>query len=193
MEFQLDGTAALAAHFRPISPPSLLAATGAARSGADPGELGDLARQLEELVLWVRNRAAEARARQAVRFGRVEIEPWTQTVRRDGVRVPVTRTEFRLLSVLVRRPGRVVHREELHQEVWGPDVRHRSRAIDTHIARLRQKVETDPAHPRHILTVPCLGYRFEPRGEAVPQVPSSRTEELCELDVVGRCLPPRSA
>jgi two-component system KDP operon response regulator KdpE len=78
--------------------------------------------------------------------------------------VDVTRTEFRLLYALLRRPGRIVGRDELLAEVWGPQVRHRSRAIDTHIARLRRKLEPEPAAPRHIRTAPYLGYRFDPHG-----------------------------
>lgn len=155
-------------------------------AAADPQSLGDLVRRLEELVVWFRTREAEQRTRQVLRFGGVEVEPWAQVVRREGRPVPLTRTEFRLLLTLVSRPGQVVERAALLAAVWGPEVRHRSRAIDTHIARLRQKLEADPARPRHILTAPYRGYRFVPAGRP-PVVPSHATsEELCDLDVVGR-------
>jgi two-component system response regulator RegX3 len=61
----------------------------------------------------------------------------------------------------MRREGRVVTRPELMQEVWGPDAAIGPRVIDTHIARLRRKLEAEPAQPRHILTALNLGYRFQ--------------------------------
>jgi two-component system KDP operon response regulator KdpE len=66
----------------------------------------------------------------------------------------VTGTEFRLLLALMRRRGAIASRMELLREVWG--------ASDTHIARLRRKLEDDPANPRHILTALAWGYRFRP-------------------------------
>jgi two-component system KDP operon response regulator KdpE len=154
----------LALPFRPIRPvphadPPLLA-----DGVALPDDLGDLVRRLEDVVKWLRTRRASGSEAAIVHFGTVEVEVATQSIRRNGARVPVTRTEFRLLYALMRRRGEIVSRSELATEVWGPDVRLRSRAIDTHIARLRRKLEDDPAHPRHIHTAPYLGYRFDPRG-----------------------------
>ena len=165
MEFPIDGTAALVAvPFRPIRPDSgqLRALLGA--GGPDAAELGELVQRLEEVVRWLRVREADHRQEAVVRFGEIEVEPVTQNIRRRGVPVPVTRIEFRLLYALMRRPGQVVSRDALFAEVWGAGVRLRSRAIDTHIARLRRKLEVDPAAPRHIRTAPYLGYRFDPRG-----------------------------
>jgi DNA-binding response OmpR family regulator len=96
-----------------------------------------------------------------VRFGDVEIEPATQTIHRGGSAVAVTRTEFRILFALMRRAGATVTRDELRGAVWGPDAPIRSRVIDTHIARLRRKLEADPTRPRHIITALNLGYRFQ--------------------------------
>lgn len=165
MEFQTEGTAALVAvPFRPIrlEPSRFPLLTG--DDAPDPIELSELVRRLEEVVRWLRVRDRIGESGEVLRFGAVEVEPATQTIRRDGVRVPVTRTEFRLLYALLRRPGEVVSRDQLFQEVWGPEVRLRSRAIDTHIARLRRKLEADPAAPRHIRTAPYRGYRFDPHG-----------------------------
>jgi DNA-binding response OmpR family regulator len=131
------------------------------RGGSD---LGDLVRRLEDVVRWLRAGGSGPGPADVLRFGAVEVEPVTQTIRRGGARVPVTRTEFRLLYALMRRPGQVVGREELMRDVWGPEVRLRSRAIDVHIARLRRKVEEDPSRPRHIRTAPYRGYRFDPQG-----------------------------
>lgn len=165
MEFLTDGTAALVTvPFRAIRPDASRALPSWRGDALDPSDLGDLVRRLEEVVRWLRVRQTENDHGPVLRFGAVEVEPSTQTIRRDGQRVEVTRTEFRLLYALLRRPGQVVGREELLAEVWGPEVRHRSRAIDTHIARLRRKLETDPAAPRHIRTAPYRGYRFDPNG-----------------------------
>jgi len=84
----------------------------------------------------------------------------TQTVRRSGRPVRVTPTEFRLLVALVRRRGAVVSRKDLRREVWPDGTEVQSRVIDSHIARLRRKLEHDPKQPRHILTALAAGYRF---------------------------------
>lgn len=97
-----------------------------------------------------------------VRFGKVLMEPATQTVFRDGQPVRVTGTEFRLLLALMRRRGAIASRAELLREVWGADAAVSRRVVDTHIARLRRKLEEDPANPRHILTALAWGYRFRP-------------------------------
>jgi two-component system KDP operon response regulator KdpE len=165
VEYPTNGAAALVAvPIRPIRPDPGRALP-LEEALTDATDLGALVRRLEDVIRWLRVRGAEVSQATVLRFGAVEVEPATQTIRRDGTRVPVTRTEFRLLYALMRRPGQVVEREELRLEVWGPDVRLRSRAIDTHIARLRRKLEADPSAPRHIHTAPYRGYRFDPRGE----------------------------
>ncbi len=165
MDFQTNGTAALLApSFRLIRPDPAPALPEGGPSATDPGELGELVRRLEEVVTWLRRRSEPAQRESVARFGSVEVELTTQIIRRGGVRVQVTRTEFRLLYALIRQPGVIVSRADLAAEVWGPEVRLRSRAIDTHIARLRRKLEDDPARPRHIRTSHYLGYRFDPRG-----------------------------
>jgi DNA-binding response OmpR family regulator len=95
-----------------------------------------------------------------IRFGSVLVEPATQTVLRSGQPVRVTHTEFRLLLALMRRRGAIASRVELLREVWGAGAAVSRRAVDTHIARLRRKLEEDPANPRHILTALAWGYRF---------------------------------
>jgi DNA-binding response OmpR family regulator len=97
-----------------------------------------------------------------IRFGNVMVEPATQTVLRGGEPVRVTHTEFRLLLALIRRRGAIASRIELLREVWGAGAAVSRRAVDTHIARLRRKLEADPANPRHILTALAWGYRFRP-------------------------------
>ena len=107
------------------------------------------------------NRGADSLWGGMARFGEVVVEYATQRIVRAGRHIPVTPKELRLLYALMRREGRVVTRPELMEEVWGPDAAIGPRVIDTHIARLRRKLEAEPAQPRHILTALNLGYRFQ--------------------------------
>jgi len=93
-------------------------------------------------------------------FGDVEVRPDEGTVRRGGEEVHCTRTEFRLLSELAANPGKVLSREQLLDRVWGYDYFGDGRLVDVHIRRLRTKIESDPANPRHILTVRGMGYKL---------------------------------
>jgi DNA-binding response OmpR family regulator len=97
----------------------------------------------------------------SVAFADVEIDPPTRTVTRAGAEVLLRPREFDLLAALVRREGQVASRLELLREVWGYDDSVMSRTVDTHIAELRRKLERDPAHPGHILTVLKAGYRIK--------------------------------
>ena len=90
----------------------------------------------------------------------------TTRVRKGGREVDLTPTEFRLLSVLSASPGRVFSREELIAHALGPDFAGFDRTIDAHVKNLRQKIETDPSHPRYLLTVHGLGYRFQAESGA---------------------------
>ncbi|MBB2987641.1 response regulator transcription factor [Terracoccus luteus] len=81
-------------------------------------------------------------------------------VTRAGERVDLTRTEYRLLCELALAEGRICTREHLLDRVWGYDYFGDSRIVDVHVRRLRLKVETDPATPRHVVTVRGLGYRL---------------------------------
>jgi DNA-binding response OmpR family regulator len=82
-------------------------------------------------------------------------------VRREGQALNLTPTEFRLLVYLARHPGQALSREQIIAAVWGYDADVESdRAVNVHIRRLREKVETDPSRPALILTVPGVGYRL---------------------------------
>jgi len=108
-----------------------------------------------------RSRPATAGGGQPVqRFGDVEVEATTRSVRRDGSLVALTPMEFDLLIALLRRQGAVVSRLELLKEVWGHSSAVLTRTVDTHIGELRRKLEHDPSTPRHILTVRKAGYRL---------------------------------
>jgi two-component system KDP operon response regulator KdpE len=82
-------------------------------------------------------------------------------VSRDGADVRLTPTEWHLLEVLVRHAGRLVSQRALLQEVWGPAYGTETNYLRVYMAQLRRKLESDPSHPRHLLTEPGMGYRFE--------------------------------
>ena len=82
-------------------------------------------------------------------------------LRRDGVEVPLTATEFRLLEYLIEHRGTVFSREQLLSDVWGDQRFITARTVDVHVRRLREQIEKDPAEPAFLLTVRGFGYRFE--------------------------------
>ncbi|MFE2729384.1 response regulator [Kitasatospora sp. NPDC059327] len=82
-------------------------------------------------------------------------------VNRDGADIRLTPTEWHLLEVLVRNAGRLVSQTQLLQEVWGPAYRTETNYLRVYLAQLRRKLERDPSHPRHFITEPGMGYRFE--------------------------------
>ncbi len=94
------------------------------------------------------------------RFGDIVIRCESMEVFRGGRPVPMTVQEFRVLKYLVERPGHVVSREELLNEVWGYQNYPSTRTVDNHILHLRQKLEPDPATPRYLLTLHGAGYKF---------------------------------
>ena len=83
-------------------------------------------------------------------------------VTRDGAQVRLTPTEYHLLEVLVRNSGRLVPRQQLLREVWGPGYEKESHYLRVYLAQLRRKLEPDPSNPRHLITEPGLGYRLDP-------------------------------
>ena len=79
-----------------------------------------------------------------------------------GEPVRLTPTEWRILESLARRPGQLVSARQLLTEIWGPGYEPRTNYLRFHMARLRRKLEDDPARPRHLLTEPGMGYRYRP-------------------------------
>jgi len=80
----------------------------------------------------------------------------------SGEPVRLTPTEWRILENLARRPGQLVSARQLLAEIWGPGYEPRTNYLRFHMARLRRKLEDDPARPRHLLTEPGMGYRYRP-------------------------------
>ena len=131
-------------------------------SGADdyvkkPFELPELIARLRAVL----RRAVAPAEDTLIAVGRLEIDPAGFTVRRDGIEVSLTATEFRLLVELARRPGQVFTRELLLQRVWDYEYLGESHLVDVAIQRLRAKVEDDPSHPTLIKTVRGVGYRLD--------------------------------
>ncbi|MFD1149375.1 response regulator [Saccharothrix hoggarensis] len=83
-------------------------------------------------------------------------------VRRDGAEVHLTPTEWGVLELLARNRGRLVAQKQLLQEVWGPAYAKETHYLRVYLAQLRRKLEPEPARPRHLVTEPGMGYRFEP-------------------------------
>ena len=90
----------------------------------------------------------------------IEIDLLSHRVLKNGVEVALTRKEFEILELLVRRAGEVITRDEFLDKLWGEEVYVTHRVIDTHITALRKKLETDPNNPKHILSVRGIGYRL---------------------------------
>jgi two-component system KDP operon response regulator KdpE len=83
-------------------------------------------------------------------------------VHRDGVEVRLTPTEWHLVETLVRNPGRLVSQRQLLQAVWGPQYETETNYLRVYLAQVRRKLEREPSRPRHFITEPGMGYRFEP-------------------------------
>jgi two-component system KDP operon response regulator KdpE len=109
-----------------------------------------------------RPRAAGSTAEDAglFRFGEVEVDAQARIVRRAGHEVHLTPIEYRLLAQLVAQPGRVLTHRQLLREVWGPSHAEQSHYLRIYMGHLRQKLEADPAQPRHLLTETGVGYRL---------------------------------
>ena len=102
----------------------------------------------------------EATPEALFRFGEIELDRAARLVRRAGVEVHLTPTEYRLLSVLVANAGRVLTQRQLLREVWGPSYTDQSHYLRIYMGHLRQKLEADPAQPKHLLTETAVGYRL---------------------------------
>jgi two-component system, OmpR family, KDP operon response regulator KdpE len=89
-----------------------------------------------------------------------------------GTPLNLTRRELEVLSFLLRHAGRVVTHTMLLEDVWGPEYEAETQYVRVFINRLRQRIEDDPSHPRHILTVPGVGYRLEPGPSDVEPDPA---------------------
>jgi DNA-binding response OmpR family regulator len=96
------------------------------------------------------------------RFGDCEVDFARAELRRGGTPIDLTALELKMVQTFLRHRGRVLTRAQVVDDVWGHDVFVTDRVVDTHVVKLRRKIEADPAAPRHIVSVRGIGYRFEP-------------------------------
>jgi two-component system alkaline phosphatase synthesis response regulator PhoP len=108
----------------------------------------------------LRRRAIQPEGMEACSFGDVEVDFNKYQARKAGQAVHLTRLEFDLLRFLIERRNGVVSRDETLEEVWKDATAVYPRTVDTHIGRLRKKLEDDPEDPRYIVGVRGVGYRF---------------------------------
>ena len=137
---------------------------GALDAGADdyltkPFGVGELLARTRAL-LRRKLRAGDAMT-PVVTFGGVRVDLSRRTVDRNGEPIHLTPIEYRLLGVLLANPARVLTHRQLLREVWGPSCVESNHYLRVYVARLREKLEIDPAQPHHILTETGVGYRFQ--------------------------------
>jgi two-component system KDP operon response regulator KdpE len=119
---------------------------------------------MDELLARLRaalRRVAPAEEQAVISAGELSVDLARKKVTRAGNDVRLTPTEWQLLEVLVRARGKLVDRQQLLHEVWGPAYNSETNYLRVYTAQLRRKLERDPSHPRHIITEQGMGYRFE--------------------------------
>jgi two-component system KDP operon response regulator KdpE len=134
-------------------------------AGADdyltkPFSVGELRARVRAL-LRRRSRSPEA-ASPVIEFGQVIVDLSRRRVTRDNAEVHLTPLEYRLLTLLVGHPGKVLTQRNLLREIWGPSYIESSHYLRVYVGHLRQKLEQDPTQPKHFLTETGVGYRFQP-------------------------------
>jgi two-component system, OmpR family, KDP operon response regulator KdpE len=97
-----------------------------------------------------------------VKIGRYEIDLAAHTACEGTRAVRLTPTQWRLLEILLHHPGQLVGTQRLLTEIWGPGYERYTHYLRFHMAGLRRKLEADPSRPRHLLTEPGMGYRYQP-------------------------------
>jgi DNA-binding response OmpR family regulator len=106
-------------------------------------------------------RRRQVKACEEYHFGNCRLDLAAHKLFREGVEIPMTTKEFRMLEYFVQRPGRALTRHDILDSVWGHCVIVTSRSVDRCITTLRGKIEPDPRHPTFIRTIRDIGYRFE--------------------------------
>ena len=131
---------------------------GPNKSAAGLIDTRDVCLPLDAAKAWLRN----PNTTDTFEFGGVKGCFSAMEIHRNGRPVILTCKEFKTLEYFIKNPRRVISRDELLNEVWGYENYPCTRTVDNHILRLRQKLETEPAHPKHFHTVHSAGYKFLP-------------------------------
>ncbi|TCN35510.1 two-component system KDP operon response regulator KdpE [Kribbella orskensis] len=120
---------------------------------------------MDELLARIRSalrRATPADTAPIIRTDAFTIDLAAKRLTTDEGEVRLTPTEWHLLEILVRNPNKLLSQRHLLNEVWGPSYETETNYLRVYIAQLRRKLEPDPSRPRHLLTEPGMGYRFQP-------------------------------
>lgn len=124
-----------------------------------PFGIGELQARLRVAL---RRHASGASPEPVVHFSNVKVDIAARLVHRGDEEIHLTPIEFRLLAVLLNNAGKVLTQRQLLNQVWGPNAVEHSHYLRIYMGHLRQKLELDPARPRHFLTETGIGYRFMP-------------------------------
>ena len=127
---------------------------------AKPFRLRELVARMRAVLR--RGAAVPEHHEEVLHVGPVRLDAGRREVAVDEMPVELSRKEFDLLALLMSHSGQVVTREWCIDRLWWDQELTDTRTLDTHIKRLRRKVEPDPANPRHLVTVRGVGFRFEP-------------------------------
>lgn len=129
---------------------------------AKPFSMLELVARIRALFRRIEQLSAPAAAAQELRFGPFRLDTVRRELLRGNEPVPLTLREFDLLHFLLKHPARPFSRSELLQRVWGDGFDGYEHTVNSHINRLRSRIEDDPREPRRVVTVWGVGYRFDP-------------------------------
>jgi two-component system alkaline phosphatase synthesis response regulator PhoP len=118
-------------------------------------------RELRARIAALLRRSSDRHTPRVVRVGDVDVDFDRGEIRRGDQATPLTPLEFKLLQAFIRASGRILTRDQLITEAWGPNTFVSDRVVDNHIGSLRKKLEPDAAEPRYLLNIRGLGYRFD--------------------------------
>jgi len=131
---------------------------GAADYVTKPYRLRELVARIRAVL---RRPTTEVNTEEFISFGSLRMDLLRRAVSRDGKDIELSRKEFDLLALLASRLGQVVTREHCLDTLWWGLELSDTRTLDTHIKRLRQKIEVDPANPQHLVTIRGVGFRLD--------------------------------
>lgn len=128
---------------------------------AKPFSMLELVARIRALLRRIEQMRSTTASKQEFNFGPFRLDTVRRELLRDGTTVPLTLREFDLLHFLLKHPGRPFSRAELLQRVWGEGFDGYEHTVNSHINRLRSRIEADPRDPKRVVTVWGVGYRFD--------------------------------